>query len=96
MLQSTLTGGVEMPEPAREGEDIVEVVIESSFGAVVKAFFKFWIFGSILVSIATAMVRKGRKRKRRPCKLAAMFPASKQDRAQPLHPLSHCTGAILG
>jgi H+/Cl- antiporter ClcA len=58
MLQSTLTGDVHMPEE-HEGEDIVEAVIESSFGAVVKAFFKFWIFGSILVSIATAMVREG-------------------------------------
>ncbi len=48
MLQETMTG----PGMGPEAEEV-----EASFGRTVAAFFKFWLFGSGLVTIATAMVR---------------------------------------
>lgn len=45
ILQTTLTG--------EEGE---EYEGGTSFGRIVAAFFKYWLFGGVLVTIATAMV----------------------------------------
>jgi chloride channel 7 len=50
-IQATLTGSHAVP-PEEESE-----TVEASLGAIIAAFFKFWIFGSVLVSFATAMVQ---------------------------------------
>lgn len=52
MIQTTLTG-----EEGGHPEEATDEVTTASFKAVVFAFLKFWVFGSGLVTIATAMVQ---------------------------------------
>ncbi len=49
MLQETMTGAL--------ADWSMEMEVDPTFGKTVLSFFKFWLFGSVLVAFATAMAR---------------------------------------